>query len=162
MYFRHALARLFIAIISFFILLIVRKYYSIKKGRKDGAEMRHIEWLKMKGRKIQVPLEDCEIVSSENVTVINNMNTEEDALVVYLSSSPQNLTTTITTANCALRYEWICPEDGRKVCFCSRPVEKSADTVSFYLDKYRETAIYYNPSEVQDFYFDISFFGRGL
>ena len=141
------------------IVYLISKRISKKEISKINDE---IERLKKEGIKINVNLNDCEIKSSEYVETISRNNNESDAAAYILGGKDHDqLQTDIIHQQCVLVFK-LKSETGQKAkTFVSNIIQKDCDTLSFYLDKYKLTTIYFN-EKTGGYYFDLSFLEQGL
>jgi len=155
---------LIIGLLFIFIILIYNFIYK-KRANKQTAVINEVtENLKKDSTKVNINLNDCEIKSSEYIEIIKH-ESRADATTILLGSlggiEYEKTDEEISHNQCVLVYHWKDPATQHQKTFVSGIIDKDSDTLSFYLDKYKTTIIYFNPKN-EDYFFDISFLEKGL
>lgn len=158
-----------VLLLFFSVPLLGLSMYIIYKFLRSGREK--VEWiharqlmiedLKSHGNKLQVPLNACEVVTSEEYQAAEYGSAE---IFHGQTVAPEYDSYYIPVVNYTtyLKYHWTDPTSGQQRCFVSAPIAKDKDCVLFYTTSGRQTDIYFDKKDPARYYFDLDFFRESL
>ncbi len=139
--------------ISIFILV------SAEDKETKQANKRFDTWkndLIKNGLKFTVNLNECTVISnSYKQEIIDEHNSEMDKYKALDALSGRDTRTFENIQQSVILYEQ--EINGKRIKFYSDTIDKDAVTLQFYLSSKKNTWLYVNPLNTEDYYFDLSF-----
>ena len=135
-------------------LLVIKGGYSQRDKRKAALAQAEIDKFKLSGDKILVDLNSCKIKTNNYTEQIERRRNYRAQALDEMYDSNENIINREVNQT-VLVFE--SDKYGTKKQYYSRTIFKDEITLRFLLDKYKETYIYVDKNNRDQYYFDIEF-----